>query len=362
MRASFMIRISIIVVLSVLLSISASAHPGSGIVVDKDGQVFFTDTGRGVWKIDLAGNLTYLPSSRFHWLAIDEAGNFAESQKSFGEWFERVTPQSSKPVLIICSDFPLAIGKDGDLYYANTRPGSPRIIRRTPRGNESILASNETFQGISDITAGPDGSIYVTDANIPGATVIRKITMNGKLSVFAGADILAVGRDRAVAPPPESEAGYCRGLAVDPEGNVYVAATGDRRVLRVTPGGVASTVLQAPAPWSPTGVTVFRGEVYVLEWQDVPLSQTEVREAWIPRVRKVGRDGKVTTLATVSREPAPAASPSASPAVSPPVNPANGNSFSSGVTIVIAVGIGLAAAAVLGIKFAKRRTASRVAR
>ena len=357
MCASFMIRTLIVIVLCVLLGISASAHPGSGIVVDKDGQVFFTDTGRGVWKIDGQGNLTYLPASLFHWMAIDEAGNFAESQKSFGEWFERVTPQSSKPVLIISSDFPLTIGKDGNIYYAYTRPGSARIIRRSPNGNESILVSNENFREASGIAAGPDGSLYVTDASHPGSSVIRKITMNGKLSIFAGSDILAVGRDRTVAPPPESEAGYCRGLAVDPEGTVYVAATGDRRVLRVTPKGGVSTILQAPSPWSPTGVTVFRGEVYVLEWQDAPVSQLDVRRAWIPRVRKVGRDGKVTTLATVSREAAPAASPSASP----PVSPANGSSFSSGVTIVIAVGIGLAAAAVLGIKFAKRRTASRTA-
>lgn len=355
MRTSFIAKTSIVIVLCVILGtgVSAvSAHPGSGIVVDKDGQVFFTDTGRGVWKIDAKGGLTYLPSSRFHWLAIDEAGNFAEAQQSFGEWFERVTPQGSKPVLIICSDFPLTTGKDGDLFYANTRPGRARIIRRTPRGTESILASNETFSGISDIAAGPDGSIYVTDAGSPGATVIRKITLNGKLSVFAGADVLKVGRDRAVTAPPEAQAGYSRGLSVDPAGDVYVAATGDRRVIKVTPAGVASTILQATAPWAPTGVAVFRGEVYVLEWQDVPLSQTEVREDWIPRVRKIGRDGKVTTLATISRD----AAPSPSPVVSPPVTPANGGGLSAGVYTAIAVGLGLAAAAFLGIMFAKRRT------
>ena len=73
-------------VLSVLLGSSAFAHPGSGIVVDKEGQVFFTDTGQGVWKIDGHGKLTHLPASLFHWMAIDEAGYFAESRKNFGEW------------------------------------------------------------------------------------------------------------------------------------------------------------------------------------------------------------------------------------------------------------------------------------
>jgi hypothetical protein len=289
------------VVLVGLLETCAIAHPGSGIVVDREGQVFFTDTGQGVWKIDRQGNLSHLPASLFHWMAIDEVGAFAQSEKNFGEWFERVTPQDSKPALIMSSDFPLTVHRDGNLYYADTRPRSARIVRRTPDGKESVLAANETFAGIAGITAGPDGSLYITVAIRANANVIQKITMDGKISLFAGPEIIVTNRDRAISPPPDADRSYCRGLAVDPQGSVYVAATGSRRVLQLTPGGDVSTILQAPSPWSPTGVTVFGGEVFVLEWRDAPPSQTEVRRAWIPRVRKVGRDGKITTLATVSR-------------------------------------------------------------
>ncbi len=282
--------------LCALFATSTSAHPGSGIVVDKHGQIFFTDTGQGVWKIDNQGILTYLPASLWHWMALDEVGYFAESQKNFGEWFERVTPQSSKPVLIMCSDFPLTVNRDGNLYYADTRHSSARIVRRTPDGTESVLAGGEMFQGIAGIAAGPDGSLYVTDAN-----AIRKITMDGTVSMIASPEMIGIDKDRANNPPPETEATYCRGLAVDSQGVVYVAATGSRRVLKITPQGEVSAILQAPSPWSPTGVAVFQGEVYVLEWRDAAPSRAEVRRDWIPRVRKVGRDGKITTLATVSR-------------------------------------------------------------
>lgn len=326
-------------VLCVLLGTSASAHPGSGIVVDKQGQVFFTDTGQGVWKIDGQGKLTHLPASLFHWIAIDEAGYFAESQKNFGEWFERVTPQSSKPALIMSSDFPLTINRDGNLYYADTRPRSARIVRRTPDGKESVLAADEAFKGIAGIAAGPDGSLYITDAN-----AIRKITMDGKVSQFASPGLIKIGKDRAINPPPEAEASYCRGLVVDLQGVVYVAATGSRRVLKITPGGDVSTLLQAPSPWSPTGVAVFGGEVYVLEWQDAPASLLETRNAWIPRVRKVGRDGKITTLATISRETTALASPQ--------VKQENSNDLSTGDKIAIAVVV-LMAATIVGRKFAK---------
>ena len=90
-------------------------------------------------------------------------------------------------------------------------------------------------------------------------------------------------------------------MAVDSTGTIYVAATGSRRVLKVTPQGKVTTILQSTGPWTPTGVAVFRGEVYLLEWHDVTRENLEVRDAWIPRVRKIGLDGKVTTVATVSR-------------------------------------------------------------
>ena len=272
------------------------AHPGSGIVIDKYGQVYFTDTGKGVWKIDTQGKLTYIPSSRFHWMTIDPAGYFAGSQKSFGEYFERVTDQNSKPVLIMCSDFPLVVNRDGNMYYADTRPNSAGIVRRTPGGKESVFASDKIFEFVNGITAGHDGSLYITEASNPNANTIRKITSDGRISVIAAFTGKA-GNDL----PLETVPSYCRGLAVDSAGIIYVAVTGSRSVIKITSQGKVETILQEQSPWTPTGVAVFKGEVYVLEWHDVPASLLEVRTAWIPRVRKIGLDGTVSTLATVSR-------------------------------------------------------------
>jgi hypothetical protein len=282
--------------LCVLLVSNASAHPGSGIVVDKFGNIFFTDTGKGVWKIDAQGKLTYIPASKFHWMTIDTMGYFSGSQKSFGGYFERVTAQNSKPSLIMCSDFPLVVNKDGNIYYADTRHNSAKIVRRTPGGKESVFASDKIFEFINGIAAGQDGSIYITEASNANANTIRKITANGEMSVIA----TFVGKD-GIDSPLETVPSYCRGLFVDAKGFVYVAATGSRGVIKISPQGVISTILQEQNPWTPTGVAVFNDEVYVLEWHDVAASLSEVRTAYIPRVRKIGADGKITTLASVSR-------------------------------------------------------------
>lgn len=295
-RTSFVITTVICLMLCILFETRATAHPGSGIVVDKYGQIYFTDTGKGVWKIDVNRKLTYLPASRFHWMTIDTIGYFAASPKNFGEYFERVTPQNNNPALIMCSDFPLVAGRDGNIYYADTRRGSTKITRRTPGGKETVVASNEIFEFISGIAAGADGSLYITEAAIPNANTIRKITMDGTVSTIA----TYIGKSSSDLPL-ETVPSYCRGLAVDSSGNIYVAATGSRSVLKITPRGKITTIHQAASPWTPTGVAVFQGEVYILEWHDVTPENLEVRSAWIPRVRKIGVDGKVTTLATVSR-------------------------------------------------------------
>ena len=60
-----------------LLSTHIVAHPGSGIAVDRNGQVYFLDTGSGLWKIDPQGRLTHLSELKNHWLTLDANDGFA---------------------------------------------------------------------------------------------------------------------------------------------------------------------------------------------------------------------------------------------------------------------------------------------
>lgn len=289
--------------LFVLFRGSAIAHPASGIAVDARGRVFFADTGRGVWRIDPGGKLTLVSASAMHWMTIDRAGAFADAPERFG----RLTPPGEKPTLIFCSDFPCVIGPDGNLYYAKMH--GLTILRRTPAGDESVLASRERFGyaadrpiGVNGMTAGKDGTVYLVSLDSLNRTVgtgehaLHAVRQDGTIRTIAKNFI------RQTLPegerPPEVRPQYCRGMAVDDDGKVYIAATGGRSVLKIQPSGESAVLLRADKPWSPTGVEVFRGETYVLEYD----AETPVQgRDWPPRVRKVGRDGAVTTLATVRR-------------------------------------------------------------
>src|SRR5262245_60273636 len=100
MRFRLTVNTSLRIIPLLFIAAHASAHPGSGIAVDPQGEVYFTDTGHAVWKIDAAGKLSDFRSSRFHWLDVDRDGRFANTERTFGEWFERVTPKGAKPCVV----------------------------------------------------------------------------------------------------------------------------------------------------------------------------------------------------------------------------------------------------------------------
>ncbi len=109
----------------VIATSAVVAHPGSGIVVDSQGHVYFADTGQGVWKLDPQGKLTLLHTAAYHWMALDEKGHFVKSG-ALGNFdrgsFERVTPAGAVPGLIISSDYPIVIGSDGGFTTCRTTP------------------------------------------------------------------------------------------------------------------------------------------------------------------------------------------------------------------------------------------------
>jgi hypothetical protein len=282
--------------LGCLLSIPVLAHTGSGIAVDRLGRVYFLDTGSGLWRIDTQGRLTHLSGLLNHWLAIDGNNRYASTRLPSGSLGE-ISKAGASPTVLLSSDYPIAIGRDGNLYYPTGPPGAIRITRMLPSGGTSVLAnlppttSGQPLPHVNGVTAGPAGSLYYTENN-----AIRRITAQGRVSTVATVPALAGGP----SIPGTNQHPYLRGLAVDAHGVMYVADNGDARVLKITPAGKITTLLQLQSPWSPTAVALFGNDVYVLEFTH---TATDVRRDWLPRVRKIASDGKSTIIVTVDRMP-----------------------------------------------------------
>jgi sugar lactone lactonase YvrE len=297
MKYMFIILYAVVFLLS---SRDGFAHPGSGIVVDRQGNVYFFDTGAGVWKIDRAGKVTKLSPTAYHWMAIDIDDRLAHVTLPYhSSGAATITRVGSDPTLLISSDFPVTVGPDGSLYYPWTHStGEAEIFRLQPSGKTTVfktlpptLSPNGGPRWRNGITASADGSVYYSEDR-----AIRKISADGTLTtVIENLTLSGCG----LVPGVESELGaYCRGLAVDTNGTVYVAAAGCSAVLKITADKEVTTVLLASSPWSPTAVALSGSDLYVLEYFH---TANENRREWIPRVRKVSSDGTTITVATIDR-------------------------------------------------------------
>ena len=291
-------RLTSLILAAVCLSMSVTAHPGSGIAVDRLGQVYFLDTGSGLWKIDRQGRLTKLSGLLNHWLALDANNGFAGGRlptDPMGDWI--ITRVGVNPTLLISTDFPLAIGQEGNLYYPSGRPGHLQLMRATPSGATSVVATlpltvtGQPLAYIGGLIAGADGSLYYTED-----TAIKRITPQGRIGTAATIRAPVGGP----SIPGTNQHPYLRGLAVDARGDMYVADNGDARVLKITPKGKVTTLLQTESPWSPTGVALFGSDVYVIEFLH---TASDVRRDWLPRVRKITADGKSVIIATIDQMP-----------------------------------------------------------
>ena len=273
------------------------AHPGSGIVIDRRGQVYFIDTGKGIWRIDAQGRLAQREGPAFHWLAIDAGGRFARTRLPSSPIAE-MKAVGADPTLIVSSDFPVTVGRDGALYYPEPGSGGRlRIFRVAPSGARTVFATlpaateSGPLQWLNGIAAGPDGSIYYTESQ-----AVRRVNPQGTLSTVAS----KVTVPGCVRPPGwEAPLGSnLRGLAVAADGSVFVAVSGCGTVLKIEARGKISTILRADPPWSPTAVAVKGKDVYVLEYLHTP---GDDRREWLPRVRKVSPGGAVVLVAAVER-------------------------------------------------------------
>lgn len=284
--------IAIIVIISaqLVLAMSCMAHPGSGIVVDKHGNVFISDINRGLIKFSPDGKVTIVLKEAGHWLAIDTNGKFEEmdfqKSKHWPRWFKHRYPPDSELRLISDGGSPLIVHSDGNLYFIcddeQMIPGGLQIGRLSPNGRLDLIspqmkAQIKELDGIKGLASGPDNLLYATCPN-----AVLKVNLNGTFTVLKQR---IVGLDCDYEPS-------LTGLAVTSRGEIFLADSKCRCVLKLDVDGHISKVLSSEAPWSPSGLTLYDDDLYISEWTDEHDNQHDYR----PRVRKLTSEGKVTLL------------------------------------------------------------------
>lgn len=308
----------VVAALVLFLSHNVSAHPATGIVLDRAGNIFFSDL-ETIWKIDTVGKLSVFRAGvsgrHVHELAIDGQDNIYGADYSYEApkyisdiW--KMSPSGKFEYLMEPTDNPpraMSIWRDreGNSYWIdqnNHTKTQTLLLRRSPDGEVTTLAgsayghadgkgSAAKFSSVGGVAFGPDGSLYLAD----GASV-RKVTMDGTVTTLASGLDARTSDDKPAALV--GSYGNLAGVAIDSANNVFVADAGNRRLLRINREGKVDVLLRTDPPFFPYGVVAGPGgDIYVLE-----VGFTLPSSSSGPRVRKISADGKSTILAMLGEE------------------------------------------------------------
>jgi hypothetical protein len=296
----------------VWLPLSVSAHPGWGIRVDSEGEVFFSDVERNrVWKISRRGTLVpIIRGKHSHDLFMDQGDNlFGEHvyyEAATGRWISSQWQLTAKERLVELSaptaDPPRGTGilRDaaGNIFSVERDAQHMRLLKRAPDGQVTVLAGGERghadgqgeqakFTLVEAMVLGGDGALYARDG-----ACIRRVQMDGTVTTVGDCPLAGIARGENLR---------ILGLATDERGNVFVADTEQGVVRKIGADNRVTVAFETGRFWQPTGVTVVNGELYVLE--SLPESPVMVLAAVgigpYLRVQKLSANGEVHTLATV---------------------------------------------------------------
>ncbi|MNK10165.1 Levanase precursor [compost metagenome] len=197
----------------------------------------------------------------------------------------------------------IAFDKNGNAYV--TEDGTKCIRKISAFGDVTLFAgANNSKTGLEDgfgaaarfttplgIAVHPiTGDIYVADANR-----IRKISPTGLVSTFAGAENNAVGY--ADGSPAHAKFNYLSDIAIDDDGNIYVADRNNNRIRKYTAATNTFTTIAGSSAGFADGngaQAQFKGPTQLAVDAN---GNVFVSDRGNFRIRKITSKGVVTTIA-----------------------------------------------------------------
>ena len=249
---------------------SAQFKTPTGVAVDAAGNVYVADSGNhrirmisngqvstiaGSGSITIGAHVDGLATTvaRFNYpydLALDAAGNiyvadYTSSRirkiapRAVGESDRKVsTITSGGEAVAFNTPTGVALDAEGNLYVAESNneqirkftpePEGVSILAGGLRGSDDGVGAAAKFFSPVGVAVDAEGNVYVGDSS---NNLIRKITAAGRVSTIAGGGSTASGFDNG--PGRSARFNSPNGVALDSEGNLYVADRSNHRIRKM---------------------------------------------------------------------------------------------------------------------------------
>ena len=211
------------------LAASANLHSPRGVALDNVGNIYIADiSDNHVRKVTAARVIS----------TIAGAGMPGYS----GDGGPAINASLGQYVASVAADV------NGNVYIADWDNGRVRKIDAS--GNITTFAGGGNLDtngvpatsvyfpgGVQNLALDAAGNLYISEYY---SYRIRKVSPAGIITTVAGNGTQGFSGDGGLAT--NAQLSYVTGIAVDPNGNLYINDTGNYRVRRVTPGGTITTI------------------------------------------------------------------------------------------------------------------------
>jgi len=233
----------------------------AGLHVALSGELYVADSGNHAIRRIASGTMTRVlvqDSASFVHLPVgmcfDPLGNMYIASTGFDQVVQ--VNGSGVPTVVTREVRDIACDGTGNIYVV--APGSVRKVTAAGKTTvlagtamrfrgEGSLATRALLHAPTDVKADGAGALYIADT---ANHRIRKVAA-GVITTIAGDGEAGFSGDNG--PATVARLFRPQGVAIDNAGNVYVADTQNHRIRKITPGGVISTV-------AGTGLAGFNGE------------------------------------------------------------------------------------------------------
>ncbi len=199
----------------------------------------------------------------------------------------------------------VAVGPDGAIYIADTLNARVRRVARdgvittvagtgtAGDGGDGGAATAASLNGPSGVAVGPDGSLYIADTL---NARVRRVGLDGIITTVAGTGVAGYSGDGGAATA--AQLNNPLGVAVSRSGDLYIADARNARLRRVGPDGSISTAAGTGTPGSAgDGGAAPQAQLFSPQGVTVgPDGTIYIADPSAGLVRRIGPNGIISTV------------------------------------------------------------------